>query len=118
MSKANANALSLGHGDDLDDFRLEDALDDFTTKRRKYDFLLFKTEARKKRLICSYLVGLCADGGGGGGYKMLPSFPDQIPFPCLSTAKVSISPAKSVSNLCAVMPGSNSHCCRIILTFQ
>ncbi|XP_065266983.1 CD99 antigen-like protein 2 [Emys orbicularis] len=33
MSKANANSLSLGYGDDSDDFRLEDALDDHSTKR-------------------------------------------------------------------------------------
>ncbi|XP_059588854.1 CD99 antigen-like protein 2 isoform X2 [Alligator mississippiensis] len=30
---AAAALLGSGHGDDLDDFRLEDALDDFTTKR-------------------------------------------------------------------------------------
>uniref|UniRef100_A0A7M4EEW8 CD99 antigen-like protein 2 n=1 Tax=Crocodylus porosus TaxID=8502 RepID=A0A7M4EEW8_CROPO len=31
--KCDNAAFPLGHGDDLDDFRLEDALDDFTTKQ-------------------------------------------------------------------------------------
>lgn len=48
MSTTSADSLSPGHGDDIDDFSLEDALYDLTTKRRKSClFILLK---RRKQI--------------------------------------------------------------------
>lgn len=48
MSATSADSLSPGHGDDSDDFSLEDALYDLTTKRRKSRlFILLK---RRKQI--------------------------------------------------------------------
>lgn len=72
MSTASADSLSPGHGDDADDFNLEDALIDSVTKRRKSH--LHTVLKRRKQIDvngCDFFFGIWCWWEGGRGYNCL-----------------------------------------------